>query len=193
MPTIKPSEIPNTITNPTPSSTPTSQNEQANIISLKSREDSSKPVSLSSSKSISSCVGAVINRREDIRPSRHESRRDDRRDYDHDEDDEEGDSRRSGGLSSVIKVSDRKYAVPKSMQPNKSILLRAVDAANTSVSVRTKSIADEKLEQIRSKRLSEPSSSKPIVKTTNVNRIELFTQHHDRDDERDHQAWVIIY
>lgn len=73
------------------------------------------------------------------------------------------------------------------MQPNKSILLKAVDAANTSVSGRTKSIADEKLEQIRSKRLSEPGSSKPIIKTTNSNRIELFTQHHDRD-ERDNGA-----
>jgi len=34
--------------------------------------------------------------------------------------------------NSVIKVPERKYNVPKSLQPNKSILLKAIDDANTS-------------------------------------------------------------
>lgn len=74
-------------------------------------------------------------------------------------DEEEFDKNR---LSSIVKVSDRKYNVPRSMQPNKNILLKAVDAANSSVSStgsRPKSIADQKLQEIRSKRFEHTESS----------------------------------
>jgi hypothetical protein len=62
-------------------------------------------------------------------------------------------------LASVIRVSERKYSVPKSMQPSKSILLQALNAANSSVKSENnsqsiasrlkRSIADERLSQIR--------------------------------------------
>lgn len=63
------------------------------------------------------------------------------------------------------------------MQPNKTILLKALDAANTSVKAqppKTKSIADEKLEEIRSKRFGSSGSSE---------KIELFSASYQNDRE----------
>jgi len=50
-----------------------------------------------------------------------------------DEDDDYGARRGNGSVASVIKVSERRF-MPKSLQPNKAILFRAVDEANISVS-----------------------------------------------------------
>jgi hypothetical protein len=67
------------------------------------------------------------------------------------------------------------------MQPNKSILLRAVDDANNSTkssthTVKHKSIADEKLEKIRSRRMA---GLKENNDTENNNgKIELFSEHY---------------
>lgn len=86
------------------------------------------------------------------------------------ENEEEFDKKR---LSSVVKVTDRKSSIPKSMQPNKSILFKAVDAANSSVRSAsmnaTKSFADEKLEEIRLKRFGRSRES------DSTERTELFT------------------
>lgn len=82
-------------------------------------------------------------------------------------DEEEFDKRR---LSSVIKTSERKYAVPRSMMANKSILLNAVDAANSSVrsnqSSKSKSIADTRLEEIRAKRFARQQQQPERTTTT---------------------------
>jgi len=78
-------------------------------------------------------------------------------------------------LSSVIKVSDRKYSVPKSMQPNKAILLKALDAANSSVKPqppKSRSFADDKLEEIRSKRFGSSACSE---------KLELFTANYQKE------------
>ncbi len=81
-------------------------------------------------------------------------------------------------LSSVIKTSERKYNIPKSMQPNKAILLNAVDAANLSVKTVTKpkSIADERLGEIRAKRFARLSNPEPAATKTHAS---------------DEQRWVI--
>lgn len=133
---------------------------------IKSASSAPKSHVVNLSKPILSCIGAVIKRTDDLPTTRRESSRngDSHRsqpvDYaDLDEDDFKS-KHRSSGLSSVVKVSERKYSVPKSMQPNKNILLRAVDDANNSVktskytesTTKVKSIADEKLEKIRQKR-----------------------------------------
>ena len=138
---------------------------------------------------LQSRVGAVIKRDQasDSTTSHRRHRqdsRDDARDHHHhrhngdddggheqDTDDHDDGYRRkrklSSSLSSVVKVSERKYAVPRAMQPNKNILLNAVQAANNSVGVsasssssKAKSIADLKLEELRAKRKSLPSNER---------------------------------
>ncbi|CAH1790723.1 unnamed protein product [Owenia fusiformis] len=49
------------------------------------------------------------------------------------DDDEDFDRRRVGAVASVIHVSERKSSIPKSLQANKSLILKAVDAATSSV------------------------------------------------------------
>ena len=158
----------------------------------------SSTISLSSnstiiSKSISSCIGAVINTKSSSSSSRYRNSRDsdspqkENKDDNNDEDEDDFDktNRRHSTLSSVIRVSERRYTVPKSMQPNKSILLRAVDDANNSTkiqpaTVKHKSIADEKLEKIRSKRmagLKEYNGNETSI-TNNSKKIELFSEHY---------------
>jgi hypothetical protein len=146
-------------------------------------------------KSISSLVGAVINKTASSRISL--SAEDEKEKKEEEavgepvEDDDE-DFKSTKRLSSVVKVTDRKYSVPKSMQPSKSILLKAVDAANNSTKHHTttvtthhshnhkhhhhqKSIADERLEQIRSKRLKENNNN------NNNNSRELFSENYRRN------------
>lgn len=135
-------------------------------------------------KSISSLVGAVINKKSSQRSLSAEI--EDVQQVEDDDDEEFNDRNKSSKrLSSVVKVTDRKYLVPKSMQPSKSILLKAVDAANISTkqhhSTATttihhhKSIADERLEQIRSKRLKENNNSGENKK------VELFSENFRRN------------
>ncbi len=172
-------------------------------------------VQLTSQKYISSCIGAVINRksRESDKPassSRSSKRREEHQDAEMEDEEDMRSKRKSSTLSSVIRVSDRKYTVPKSMQPNKQILLKALNDANNSVSDRShrssrdshrhhaRSSADEKLDKIRLQRSSrhrddeerEVSSdrddlsnsySKRIIKSKNVdNKLELFSQHYHK-------------
>lgn len=160
------------------------------------RHEAPAEVKRTPSSSLQSRVGAVINRdqttsdsttstsnrrhRQDSRDEettrdRHQHQHNDHddRDNNRDDDDEHDDGYRrkrklSSSLSSVVKVSERKYAVPRAMQPNKNILLNAVQAANTSVSsnasasskASSKSIADLKLEELRAKRKSLPSNDR---------------------------------
>ncbi len=158
----------------------------------------SSTISLSSnstiiSKSISSCIGAVINTKSSSSSSRYRNSRDrdspqkENKDDNNDEDEDDFDktNRRHSTLSSVIKVSERRYTVPKSMQPNKSILLRAVDDANNSTksqptTFKHKSIADEKLEKIRSKRMAglKENNGNETSTTNNSKKIELFSEHY---------------
>lgn len=157
----------------------------------------SSTISLSSnstiiSKSISSCIGAVINTKSSSSRYRNSRDRDspqkENKDDNNDEDEDDFDktNRRHSTLSSVIKVSERRYTVPKSMQPNKSILLRAVDDANNSTksqpptTFKHKSIADEKLEKIRSNRMAglKENNGNQTSTTNNSKKIELFSEHY---------------
>jgi hypothetical protein len=133
------------------------------------REKSPPPQS-TSQKIISSCIGAVINR--ENASSRQYERRN--RDEPREEESPEKSSKR---LSSIIKVSERKYTVPKEMQPNKNILLKAVNEANNSVTSRPKRSTHNES--------PENSPSSRIIKTKNSdNKLELFSQHfHHRKNE----------
>lgn len=95
------------------------------------------------------------------------------------DDEEEVESFDKKRLSSIVKISDREKRrerdsnIPKSLQPNKTILLKALDAANSSVksqSLKSKSIADTKLEEIRSRRFIHNSSD-----SDSTSKTELFT------------------
>ena len=126
-------------------------------------------------KVISSCIGAVINREHTSSSS---SRHHDGHRRNRDEPKEESPDRSSSSkrLSSIIKVSERKYTVPKEMQPNKNILLKAVNDANNSVA--KKSFHNESSDS------NNPSSR--IIKTKNSdNKLELFSQHyhHKKNEE----------
>ena len=87
-------------------------------------------------------------------------------------------------------MSERKYNVPKSMQPSKSILLRAVDDANRSSSLsttgRVKSIADEKLALIRSKRFAaeeaENRNGRESSHRTGTSTSSSISTHHHHQD-----------
>ena len=75
------------------------------------------------------------------------------------------------------------------MQPNKSILLKAVDAANNSTSYSssgktsaTRSIADEKLEQIRSRRLADQNRNNNLKENISEKKIELFSENYRRNN-----------
>jgi hypothetical protein len=150
-----------------------SQEPHSSSSSSSHREDSrrrSRPSSTSGSsatpKPISSCIGAVIKRK-------HDDDDDDDDDSDEDRKDsgDETKSRHSSRVSSVVTVSDnrrrsreerqRKLSADarSALRPSKSILLRALDAANKSVvstnsreEASNKSIADLKLAAFRSKR-----------------------------------------
>ena len=112
-------------------------------IESEKKSESAKITFSNKFSTISSQIGAIITRKSP----------------DSDEEEEEESRMKQPSVSSVIKVSERKYAVPKSMQPSKAILLKAVDEANSSVKTR-KSMADEKMEKIRSKRGQERSEEK---------------------------------
>lgn len=101
------------------------------------------------------------------------------------EEDEEEKTSDKTRLSSVIKISDRKYTVPKSMQPNKSILLKAVDDANKSstTSSRPKSIADEKLAELRSKRFGTTITTTTTT-SEDENKQQQQRERYQRRDEK---------
>lgn len=157
-------------------------------------------ISTSQKFSISSCVGAVINRKEksDRQQDRDRTKKPeaaaDEADF------ERSAKRKSSTLSSMIKVSDRKYPqIPKSMQPNKNILLRAVDDANNSVkpashnggsefrrssrlSSSRASKEDEEMLESSEYSSSSRSLSGRIIKSKNTdNKLELFSKHYHSD------------
>ncbi len=83
-----------------------------------------------------------------------------------------------------MKVTDRKHSLNKSIQANKSILLKAVEDANTSVKsnlTKNKSIADERLEQMRSRRLGHGSDRAGRSSERNVKINEVFSSHYQHD------------
>jgi len=125
---------------------------------------------------IFSQIGAVIN--QNIKKDKEE-----------DEDDEDM-SKGRRQVASVIKVSDRKYSVPKSMQPNKKILLTALDAANNSVQTKPafkESIADQKLREIRSRRFDSERSNGRASGAAEP-KLELFSSHYKKKDDDENRS-----
>ena len=126
---------------------------------------------------IFSQIGAVIN--QNIKKDKEEE-----------EDDDEELTKGRKQVASVIKVSDRKYSVPKSMQPNKKILLTALDAANSSVQAKPafkESIADQKLREIRSRRFDTERATGRVNGGAEP-KLELFSSHYKKKDDDENRS-----
>jgi hypothetical protein len=181
-------------TSPVPATSSISENVLTNtskskVIKLKSSTSSQAQSSSSSQPTLKrtpilSQVGAVISKERKNLDNERYSDRIKKRSHSNSSFEEEESSPRgkaSGQLASIIKVSERKFKLPASLQPNKSILLKAVDEANSSVKStgsKPRSIADEKLEQIRANRSSEISSLSTVSTKVSGDRIELFSEHY---------------